>query len=180
MDVEPLRTVLDPAVLADRGRLPTAELRRLRAAAEIHEEGVSYTRRLLQGRLDILRAELLRRRESGDDGALDLLAALPRILGEDVGHAGPLQARATRLRMPPTADEHAHPVAALLDEGLVSRLPELGPEALQAVITDITVHERRLSELRRQLFEVIDHLRDELALRYKDGRADVRDLIAEP
>jgi hypothetical protein len=36
--------------------LDTSELRRARAACEEAEEGISYARRLLQGRLDILRA----------------------------------------------------------------------------------------------------------------------------
>ncbi|MEX2504960.1 MAG: hypothetical protein WD378_08920, partial [Egicoccus sp.] len=44
---------------------PTADLRQARAACEAEEEAVSYARRLMQGRLDILRDEL-ERRDGGD------------------------------------------------------------------------------------------------------------------
>ena len=42
--------------------LPLAEVRQLRADAEQEEVDLSYLRRMIQGRLDILRAELNRRR----------------------------------------------------------------------------------------------------------------------
>ncbi|MFP4311663.1 MAG: ABC transporter substrate-binding protein, partial [Nitriliruptoraceae bacterium] len=60
--------------LAALEELDTATLRSLRARCETAEEGVSYARRVLQGRLDILRASLVARE---DPGTTDLLDALP-------------------------------------------------------------------------------------------------------
>ena len=53
--------VLDPGFTEGVERLPLPELRARREEAEAEEADVSYLRRLLQGRLNILRAELVRR-----------------------------------------------------------------------------------------------------------------------
>jgi hypothetical protein len=47
--------VLDPRFVAGVGQLDLAELRSRREEAEAEEADISYLRRLLQGRLDILR-----------------------------------------------------------------------------------------------------------------------------
>jgi hypothetical protein len=67
----------DPSVV------PASRLRELRSECEQEESGLSYARRVLQGRLDIVRAEVLRRSEAGQDAAADLLGSLPRILADD-------------------------------------------------------------------------------------------------
>src|SRR3712207_6853997 len=56
-----------------------ADVRRLRRQAEQEEVNLSYTRRLLQGRLDIVRRELQRRAEHDGRSLVDLL---PEILAE--------------------------------------------------------------------------------------------------
>jgi hypothetical protein len=169
--------ILGPGALDDLGQRTTAEVRALRAAAEEAEEGVSYARRLLQGRLDILRAELLRRQETGDHSAGELLGRLPEILAGDQGHSGPLQARSTRLRVPPTAEQHTREIDGILDEATLTRVTEMDVDALNGVIDRLGAKEQELSGLRRQLFTAIDTLRDELAERYKDGRASVTELL---
>src|SRR3954467_14132654 len=58
----------------DLATLSLPELRTLRRDAQQDEADLSYVRRLLQGRIDILRAELLRRSPTG---AGSLLARLP-------------------------------------------------------------------------------------------------------
>src|SRR4029453_15933812 len=58
---------------------PMAEVRLLRREAEQQEVNLSYTRRLLQGRLDIVRRELQRRAEHDGRSLVDLL---PEILAE--------------------------------------------------------------------------------------------------
>jgi hypothetical protein len=166
--------LLPDEVLAELPTLPTAELRRLRAACEEAEEGVSYARRLLQGRLDLLRAELVGRDEHG---ATHLLGALPSILAGDESHGDPMKARATRLRVPPSADAHAEALDDIADEHTLLHPGELDLDALGEVVANMAEHERALSALRHALFDRIDALRDELAARYKDGRADVGELL---
>jgi len=61
--------------------LPLAEVRQLRADAEQEEVDLSYLRRMIQGRLDVLRAELNRRDGTGSDlveGLAAILADEPR------------------------------------------------------------------------------------------------------
>jgi hypothetical protein len=161
-------------VLANLAELPTDELRRLRASCEDAEEGVSYARRLLQGRLDLLRAEL---RHRDDDGAEGLLDALPSILSGDDAPGDPMKARATRLRVPPSADAHEAAIDAIVDEATLLDPAHLGIDDLRDVVARISAYEAELSVLRRALFDRIDALRDELAARYKDGRAEVGELL---
>ena len=71
--------LLAPAFLENATAQPMSEVRRLRREAEQQEVNLSYTRRLLQGRLDIVRRELQRRAE--DDGR-SLVDLLPEILAE--------------------------------------------------------------------------------------------------
>ena len=75
--------VLDPGFTDGVDRLGLPELRARREEAEAEEADVSYLRRLLQGRLDILRAELVRRSAGGDQDVGGLLAGLPAILTDD-------------------------------------------------------------------------------------------------
>ena len=71
--------VLDPEFVDGLGQISLDELRERRKEAEQEETDLSYMRRLLQGRLDILRAELARRAGDGSD----LMDALPQILADE-------------------------------------------------------------------------------------------------
>lgn len=176
-----LERVLDEAFVTDLEALSTEELRTRRADAEAEEEAISYVRRLLQGRLDILRAELVRRTRDGNEQAADLLGQLSGVLSDDGSAAARdvLQARATRLRVPDGIDEHTARLDALVDVSALAELEGRTVETLQTFIARLTDHERELSRVRRQLFDRIDALRAELAGRYKDGRAAIGDLLAE-
>jgi hypothetical protein len=169
-----LDRVLDEGYLDGLTSWSTAEVRTARAACEAEEEGISYARRVLQGRLDILRAELLGRGEDGDGRVDDLLARLPGILSSDHVASPPAQARSTRLRVPEDADRHEAEIDRLVGSAAVDELPT---EELAEVVERLVVHERHLSAVRRQLFSRIDGLRDELARRYKDGTAAVSELL---
>src|SRR3712207_9520612 len=65
--------LLDPSFLEGIEELPMTEVRALRHQAEQEEVNLSYTRRLLQGRLDIVRRELQRRAEHDRPSPADLL-----------------------------------------------------------------------------------------------------------
>ncbi len=162
------------AQLADLSSLDTAALRELRTRCETAEEGVSYARRVLQGRLDILRARLGDRADDTDH----VLSDLPRILA-DPGHvADPAQARATRVRVPADADRYTEVIDAVLAEDDLEAIDEVALNELDPVIERLTAAEQELSRRRRELFTRIDAIRAELLARYKDGRADVRELLA--
>ena len=95
--------ILDPRFTDEVDQLALAELRARREEAEAEEADVSYLRRLLQGRLDILRAELVRRSAGGNQDVAGLLAGLPAILSDDA--PGTFSA-VPRVQTPSRAGEH--------------------------------------------------------------------------
>jgi hypothetical protein len=171
-------TVLDEHERAALPSWTTEQLRSRRAACEGREAAVSYARRVLQGRLDIVRAELERRHEAGEDGAGELLAALPGLLAGDHVATDPARARVSSVTVPAAADELVARIDADLGESTLADLSERDEGALADLIAALERHEAELSSTRRSLFDAIDALRDELAARYKDGRANVADLLA--
>lgn len=175
LGLEPPGELLSAAELADLGALETAEIRTRRQRCEQAEEGISYARRMLQGRLDLLRAELARR---DDPAAGQVLSDLGRVLGGNERSGGdPARARSTRVRLP---DDDGR-IAALLDrvvsESTLLSAQEVPLTHLESAVEGYAALEGQLSSVRRALFDRIDALRDELAARYKDGRADVSELL---
>jgi hypothetical protein len=171
-----LARLLDPSFLDGVEDWSTERLREERAACEAEEEAVSYARRVLQGRVDILRAELQRR---SDGAALDLLERLPAILAADQSGARPSAAhvRSTRLRVPAGADAYEARIDAIVDESRLERIDGEQVGDIEAIVDRLVGVEQDLSATRRDLFGRIDAIRAELADRYKDGRASVRDLL---
>lgn len=159
--------VLAPEFVSNLAQVPLDELRQRRHEAEQEETDLSYLRRLLQGRLDILRAELDARR--GGRGTQRGLHALQEALA-DVGAAAHRGARA------PVASRVASVSGRRRAERIVSddhlaRLPDLGSREIESVIDRATAEERRVSQDRKRLHAVIDALESELAGRYRAGLA---------
>ena len=119
--------VLAPRFTDGVERLELAELRARREEAEAEEADVSYLRRLLQGRLDILRAELERRSAGGDQD----VAGLPAILTDDA--PGTFSA-VPRVQVPSRAGEHRRRVERLVSDETIARLPELDVEELTRAV----------------------------------------------
>jgi hypothetical protein len=165
-----------PGYLEGLETWPLGDLRARRDEATVVETGLSYLRRIVQGRLDILLAEQ-RRREAGEQESLtELVDQLPTILSEHV-HA-PGLGRLPALMGP-----------GELDPGLEGRLEEAIPESRLANITGIEVEdlssavnrlvelEREISGLRRSVFDVLDRLQEEIVRRYRTGEATVDSLL---
>lgn len=172
---EALERVLGADFLDGIESWDTARVRRARAECEQQEAGISYARRILQGRLDLLRAELERRHQGGQD-LTSVLEDLTLILSADHTPSSPVQARAVTVQPPQTAAA----LEAEIDDIVNASEAHAGdPERLADLIDRLAVYESHLSELRRQLFARIDLLREELVTRYKDGRASVADLLEE-
>src|SRR5205823_1705359 len=91
--------------------LPMDEVRSLRKEAEQEETDLSYLRRLLQGRLDILRAELARRSGATSGTLVD---ALPKILADEGTTTSPRGLGRHMAAEPSRADSHRRHVEALV------------------------------------------------------------------
>ncbi len=166
--------VLAPGYAAEAAALDLAALRARRDEAEAEEADISYLRRLLQGRLDILRAELVRRSQGGDRDVASLLAGLPAILSdEDPGTFNAVP----RVLVPSRADQHRRRVERLVSDETVARLPELDGDELAKAADVLTREEAAVSASRRAVQQVVDVLRAELARRYRDGTAQVSQLL---
>jgi hypothetical protein len=167
--------VLDPRFAADVSRLELEELRRRRGEAEAEEEGISYLRRMLHGRLDILRAELARRRvgESEHDMG-DLVAGLPLILS-DAGRGSFTAIRRIRVPLPNASPRRR--LERLVSDETIARLPELRTTQITRAVEMLSREEAALSANRQAVQRVVDVLRGELARRYRDGTASVAKLL---
>jgi hypothetical protein len=167
--------LLDPAFLDGVEDLSMPDVRALRHQAEQAEVNLSYTRRLLQGRLDIVRRELQRRAEHDGRSLVDLL---PEILAEK--GRGPAHGLGRHQTVQPTSPEQFETWVNGLAPGLdLSDVPSLTDAELERVARALGEGERSLSERRRGVQQVMDAVAGELARRYRDGLADVAQLLAD-
>ncbi len=167
--------LLDPAFLTDALQRPMTEVRRLRRQAEQEEVNLSYTRRLLQGRLDIVRRELQRRAEHDGRSLVDLL---PEILAEK--GRGPGHGLGRHQTVQPSAPEDCESWVNALTPGVdPSAVTDLPDAQLEKAARALAEAESGLSERRRGVQQVMDALAAELGRRYRDGEADVAALLAD-
>lgn len=160
-------TPLDPTLL------PLDELRAMRAQLLAEEDAVSYVRRLVQARLELVDAEIERRRSEHGDLTP---AALPSILGNRITGGA---ARPPR----PAVDASSHPLAVAFDD-LCAQLGAADPSALSdeqltTVRSELGRFERERSSERQALFARLDALSAELVHRYREGEADIEGLLTD-
>lgn len=165
--------LLAPDFLVGVAERPIDELRAMRAEAEQEETDLSYLRRLLQGRVDILRAELARRRGEGPEGSL--VDALPQILADERVPSHGLGRHAAL--EPSEIDDHRRYVEALVSDGDLSDPGALDEQTMNRMLDVLDREESDVSRRRRSVQAVMDALTAELGRRYKDGAADVADLL---
>jgi len=173
-----LAFLLDPGYVEGLSTLAIEEVRSRRTEATDVEVGLSYVRRLLQGRLDIVLEEA-RRRTTGDSGGdvADLVGRLPEILGENVRAPG--TGRLSTVMAPADVDSpEIDRIDAIVDAERLAALPRLDDEALRAIVEQLAEFERDVSARRHALHHVIDQLQEELVRRYKSGEANVDTLLS--
>src|SRR6185312_15968545 len=166
--------VLSEGYLEGLTEMPLTEVRELRNEAEQEEADLSYLRRLLQGRVDIIRAELARRR--GEFGESDsIIDQLPNILSEDRAPARGL-GRHTVIE-PSRVDEHRRLVERLVADSDLSALAGRTADQLEETLVRFGEHEREISEQRHKVQAVMDACAGEITRRYREGEADVSALL---
>jgi hypothetical protein len=153
--------------------LSLEEVRERRHEAEQEEVDLSYLRRVLQGRLDILRAELARR--NGDGG--DLVQSLAHILADEGTSSSPRGLGRHVAAEPSRADAHRRHVEALIADVDLSNPASHDDASLRKVLEVLQREEHEVSEKRREVQQVMDALTSEITRRYREGDADVSDLL---
>ncbi len=156
--------VLEPEYLDDLAGLDLNEVRRRRDTAEDVESQISYYRRLLHGRMDLLDFEL--RRRAGEEER-SLLEALPEILatGMVLGAEPNLKHIETMPPLPSVTGRRL--IDKIMDDGILTNLPDLTEDEIHEAIDRLREVETQLSEQRRSLHQVIDTLQDEMVSRYR-------------
>lgn len=150
------------------------DLRANRRESEKAEQDLSYVRRLLHGRIDIIKAEIARRNGQGDE----LIANLKDILSDSPSGAKKPQGRYVGIE----DSDLRHPAAQDAHQALgglsTTNLAAVSDAELETTLAQLKAHERLVSDARLQLHKQIDNMGTELTRRYREGTAQVDDLLA--
>lgn len=160
---------------SDVEALDVSTIRRERGEALREESELSYLRRVLHGRIDIIDAEL-RRRAAGS--AAPLVESLAAILADEP----PANARSPRhmdIVPDPDPGEYRSQMEERIDAAGPPIVLDLSDERLAEARLTLKAYEREVSEYRRIAQGVIDRFAAELARRYREGQATVDDLLNE-
>ncbi|MGN5636507.1 RsiG family protein [Streptomyces sp. AC154] len=160
------------ATQPELGALRLPELRTLRRDSQSDEADLSYVRRLVQGRVDILRAELARRRDPESpvvDRLSEILADPPSLHRSSARHV---------TLSTPRSDEYRQLAAETLAEVELSDLDARTDEELHTAMGRLVRYEQQVSRRRHRLQRTADDCSAEIARRYRDGEAQVDDLLA--
>ena len=157
--------IRDDAFVEGLGELGLDELRERRDECLAEREYLSLLRRLVQGRAEILQAELEAR--GGEDRA-SLVERLSTILDGD-GAQSASRGEAVRVGVP--EDEMLlarRRIERLVADAGISDPTSLDDDRLADAVERLTSAEHEVSSSRADVIGVLDTLQDELKRRYKD------------
>lgn len=157
---------------------PLGDIRSMRTECQEAEVALSYLRRLVQGRLDIVHAYLEHPDSDRPPDLSALVDELPGILSSGPGRP-PGPGHLPQLLTPDTEESDlTAELDAVLGPDQVASLADLGADQLRDIAGRLEAIERRVSAERRALHERIDVLQAELVERHKTGRATVDGLLS--
>jgi hypothetical protein len=163
--------VLDPTFLDGLPDLSTDELRRRRDESLAEREFLSYLRRLLQVRQDVLSAER-GQRKSGEKPE-PLVDRLTAVLSKG-GKANGTRGEAIRTVLSEADLEEAERQAeAMLPQLNLGETDQMSEDELERVVRSLAEAERAVSSRRAAVIRVHDRLQEELKRRYRDNPAEI-------
>ncbi|MEN8112859.1 MAG: aerial mycelium formation protein [Actinomycetota bacterium] len=167
--------VTDPAYAEDLDALSMDELRERRGVLDDLDTELSYYRRMLHGRMDLLSFEMKRR--SGEE-TRSLIEALPQILADGIS-AAPRTAipKDLPLELPEKSGAGNRIIDHVLADDFLAHLPSLDDAELDEIQTALTWTEGEISSQRRKVYEVHDLINAEITRRYRDGLVDADDFF---
>jgi hypothetical protein len=167
--------IFDPAYLADVQMVSMSELRTMRVECEAYEAELSYARRLLQGKLDILRHALERRVAGGGAHIEALIVKLPSILSDEGPHGS--GGRFQRILLPKAAENQRRQVERLASESTLASIDERTSDELNGIVERLATAESQTSTDRRRVQKILDDIHAELVRRYREGSEDPSALL---
>jgi len=168
--------VQDEDFLTDLEALPDNEVRERRVMCSDLDLELSYYRRLLHGRMDLIAFEL--RRRAGDEEQ-SLIEALPRILAEGTYTASSgLPSRQVRVEVPDIPRKGRRIVDKALDGDFIARISYIDDAELADIQRFLHEVEAEVSRHRRMVHGALDALLGELTRRYREGSASPDELLS--
>lgn len=152
------------------------ELRDRRRLCDNVDTELSYYRRLLHGRMDLLSFEV--RRRSGEE-TRSLIEALPEILAEGGGGEGPdeLPAKSLPIEAPDVPTTGRRDLDRVLEDDFLAHLPTINDEEIEGIQEMLAEAESEISAQRRMVYDAYEQIQSELSRRYRNGLADVDELL---
>ena len=154
-----------PEFVQGLSELSLDQLRERRDECYAEREYLSLLRRLVQGRAEILRAEVERRGSGADAGSL--VDDLSTILSSEA--QGPSRGEAVKVGLP--EDEMLlarRRVERLVADAELSDPGALDDDRLAAAVDLLAREEREVSAARNDVLHVMDELQEELKRRYRE------------
>ena len=169
--------VQDPSFLAGLSELDLDEVRRRRSMCGDLDIELSYYRRMLHGRMDLLAFEM--RRRAGEEER-SLLEALPQILAEGAytpSHTDGVPDRSVPVEVPDIPQPGRRLIDKALGDGFLARLPAMSDEDLRDTQRFLEEMEVEVSQQRQSVHHALDTLQEELTRRYREGLADPGEVL---
>ncbi len=153
-----------PEFVQGLSELPLEELRQRRDDCLAEREYLSLLRRLVQGRAEILKAEV-ERRGGGDQSPL--VERLAKVLAAEA--QGPSRGEAVRVTLPEEEMLLARRrVERLVADAGLSDAGALDDDRLAEAVELLVTEEHGVSEARSAVFAALDEIQEELKRRYKE------------
>ena len=156
--------IRDPSYLDGIEGQSLEDVRARRDECMAEREYLSLLRRLVQGRAEILKAELASR---GSDDARPLVDRLSEILASDQ----PITSRGEAMKVSLPEEEMLlarRRIERLVADAGISDPSELDDDRLKEAVDVLAGEEREVSAQRGDVHRVLDALQDELKRRYKE------------
>ena len=128
--------------------------------------------------MDLLAFEL--RRRSGEE-TRTLIEALPDILADsdEVGSSHFVVPKTLPIDPPDIPMEGRRSIDRVLGDDFLTHLPDIEDGELEEIQLMLTGAERKVSEQRRAVYDVLETLTGEIARRYRDGIVSVTELLEQ-
>ena len=171
-----LDEILSETLPADLTALSIDEVRELRSGLKSVEDGLSYLRRQVQGRLDVVGAEQSRRADGAEANIDEMIARLPRLLAASTRSAAPNRPP-QRLDPGDVDAELSAQLDEIISHGNLHEIHAVDDEDLWGVEARLGELERTVSGYRRRVFDRLDEIEAELTRRYRTGEESIDDLL---
>lgn len=166
--------VLAADYVCDLDTLSLTTLRERRDEADQEETDLSYLRRLLHARIDIVQAEQSRRTSGKETTVIDQLST---ILAQN--SLGPAAGSGRHQTLEPSQSGiHRRQAETLVGDAELSDVASLSDTQLTETLDRFRAQESSVSERRRKVQTVVDTFNAEIARRYAHGSASVDELLA--